>query len=210
MTIGYIVPHATPFVNGTRSATEALKDFTKNATLDLSNVSFDSNAQMEFDGTNDQFLLSDPGVGTSFSIEMLIKVNDYSNSPIFISPSSVGIDHYFRVSNNGTIGANFVEIADSTSDNYNSTTVLSTGEYYHVAISKTPSNGTLYVNGVAEDSHTATLPAAAWSGDWRIGARWNTTFFLDGELPLLKVYNKALSAEEVQQNFNTIKGRFGI
>ena len=187
-----------------------LKDLTGNSTIDITNVSFDSNAQMTFDGTDDQFVLSDPGVGTSFSIEVLIKVNDYSNGPRFISPSSVGIDHFLQVNTNGNIVAKFVEVPDSASDNYASTTVLSTGEYYHVIISKTPSNGTLHINGVAEDSHTPTLPAAAWSGDWRIGARWNSTFFLDGEIPMMKIYNRALTASEIKANYNAIKGRFNI
>ena len=202
--------HRTPFVNGTRSNTQGLVDRTGNKTITLSNLSYDSNAQMSFDGTDDQFLISDPDVGTSFSIEVIIKVNDYSNGPIFISPNSVGIDHFFRVLNNGNVSAKFVEIADSSADSYTSSTTLNTGEYYHVVISKTPSNGTIYVNGVAEDSHTPTLAAAAWSGDWRIGARWNTTYHLNGELPLLRVYNQALTSTEVTKNFNAIRSRFGL
>ena len=200
--------HATQFVNGTRSATTGLLDLTKNETITLSNMSYDSNAQMSFDGTDDQFLITDPGVGTSFSIEVVIKVDNYSNGPIFISPNSVGIDHFFRVNSNGTISANFVEIADSSNDGYSSTTTINTGEYYHVVISKTPSNGTIYVNGVAEDSHTPTLAAAAWSGDWRIGARWNNTYNLNGELPILKVYDRDLAPAEVLQNYHAFKSRF--
>ena len=200
--------HITPFVNGTRSTTQGLIDRTGNETITLSNLSYDSNAQMSFDGTDDQFIISDPGVGTSFSIEVVIKVDNYSNGPIFISPNSVGIDHFFRVNSNGTIRANFVEVPDTANDGYTSTTVINTGEYYHVVISKTPSNGTIYVNGVAEDSHTPTLPAAAWTGDWRIGARWNNTYNLNGEIPLLKVYNRALTAAEVLQNYNATKSRF--
>jgi len=200
--------HATPYVDGTRSTTQGLLDLTKNETITLSNMSYDSNAQMSFDGTDDQFVITDPGVGTSFSIEVVIKVDNYSNGPIFISPNSVGIDHYFRVNSNGTIRANFVEIADSSSDGYTSTTTINTGEYYHVVISKTPSNGTIYVNGVAEDSHTPTLAAAAWSGDWRIGARWNNTYNLNGELPILKVYDRDLAPAEVLQNYNAFKSKF--
>ena len=204
----YPSDHIIPFSGTERTATQGLLDLTKNETITLSNMSYDSNAQMSFDGTDDQFLITDPGVGTSFSIEVVIKVDNYSNGPIFISPNSVGIDHFFRVNSNGTIRANFVEIADSSSDGYTSTTTINTGEYYHVVISKTPSNGTIYVNGVAEDSHTPTLAAAAWSGDWRIGARWNNTYNLNGELPILKVYDRDLAPAEVLQNYNALKSRF--
>ena len=200
--------HPTQFTSGTRSTTQGLLDLTKNETITLSNLSYDSNAQMSFDGTDDQFQISDPGIGTSFSIEVVIKVNNYSNGPIFISPNSVGIDHFFRVSNTGKFSANFVEVPDTANDGYTSTTVINTGEYYHVVISKTPSNGTLYVNGVAEDSHTPTLPAAAWTSAWRIGARWNNTYNLNGEIPILKVYNRDLAPAEVLQNYNALKSRF--
>lgn len=202
--------HPTPYTSGTRLATESLLDLIGSNSINLSNMSFDSNAQMIFDGTNDQFVISDPQVSTTFSIEIVIKVNDYSNAPIFISPASVGIDHFFRIANTGTISARFVEVADSATDNYISSTVLNPENYYHVVISKSPSNGTLYVNGVAEDSHAPTLPAAAWSADWRIGARWNSTYWFNGELPMVKVYNKALSAEEVVANFQVTRKRFNI
>jgi hypothetical protein len=114
------------------------------------------------------------------------------------------------MNSNGTIKAQFVEIPDSSTDNYTSSTVLSASKYYHVVMSKSPLNGTLYINGVAEDSHTPTLPAAAWTSYWRIGARNNGTFWFNGELPTLKVYSRALAASEVKSNYNAIKGRFKI
>ena len=45
----------------------------------------------------------------------------------------------------------------------------------------------------------------------RIGAdgRTGTTVVL-GNLPATQIYNRALSAEEIRQNFNALKGRYGI
>jgi len=45
--------HSTPYVNGTRSATQGLLPVIGNSTIDLTNMSFDSSAKMTFDGTND-------------------------------------------------------------------------------------------------------------------------------------------------------------
>jgi len=204
--------HSTPYVNGTRSATQGLLDLTGNYSIDLSNVSFDSNAQKIFDGTNDRIQISNPGVAstTSFTVEFIIKRDTTGNRHIIISPNSVGVDHFFRFNSNNTLFARFIEIADSSADDYTSTTALAAGKYYHIVMSKTPSNGTFYVNGVAEDSHTPTLSAVAWSGEWRIGARANGSYYFDGEMPIVKVYDRALTAEEVKANFNAIKGRFNI
>jgi hypothetical protein len=42
----------------------------------------------------------------------------------------------------------------------------------------------------------------------KIGRGWGST--LDGNIGALKIYNKALSIQEIQQNFNALRGRYGI
>lgn len=48
----------------------------------------------------------------------------------------------------------------------------------------------------------------------RVGApAWTnlgTYGFWNGKIPISQVYNRALSAEEIQQNYNATKGRFGL
>ena len=51
--------HPTQLTAGTRSVSGSLLDLTGNSTIDLTNVSFDSNAQMTFDGTSDYIDLGD-------------------------------------------------------------------------------------------------------------------------------------------------------
>jgi hypothetical protein len=36
------------------------------------------------------------------------------------------------------------------------------------------------------------------------------TAFFNGKVPMVRVYNRALTASEIQQNFNALRGRFGI
>ena len=205
-----IKDHKTQYSNGTRSSTQGLLDLTGRSTVDIANVSFDSNAQMTFDGTNDQFTLNDPNTGTTFSMEFIVKANEYSSNPILISPNSLGYDHFVRINDSGKVFARFAEVANSSTDSYVGTTTLALGKFYHVTVTKSPTNGTIYVNGVAEDSHIPTLPAAAWSGTWKIGARGNNTFWFNGELPVIKIYNRALTADEVRNNYSNYKTRFNL
>jgi hypothetical protein len=37
-----------------------------------------------------------------------------------------------------------------------------------------------------------------------------TAYTWNGEIALFQIYNKALTASEIQQNFNALRGRFGI
>jgi type 1 fimbria pilin len=60
----------TPVIDGERSVSGSLLDLTGNSTLDLTNVSFDSNAQMTFDGTNDYASTSVLPMGTPSAITL--------------------------------------------------------------------------------------------------------------------------------------------
>ena len=65
---------SSPLLTSTRSDTASLIDLKRTTSFDVSNVSFDSNAQLELDGTNDYLLTSDNVTITGDqSIETLIK-----------------------------------------------------------------------------------------------------------------------------------------
>jgi len=42
-----------------------------------------------------------------------------------------------------------------------------------------------------------------------LGARFSAEYF-NGVIATGQIYNRALSAAEVQQNYNALKGRFGL
>ena len=49
------------------------------------------------------------------------------------------------------------------------------------------------------------------SSSYYIGRHWTSgSQILDGFIPQVSVYNRALTAAEIQQNFNALRGRFGI
>ena len=203
--------HATQFVNGTRSTTQGLLDLTKNETITLSNMSYDSNAQMTFDGTDDYFEISDPNVSSldGFSVELIIKPDNPTSSPAVIVPNSGGIDHWLRFDGNGRLYIRMIPAANSGGQNFKTSTQLSSGNYHHVVFTfKQSEGGKAYYNGALETSAAATLTALDWSSIWRIGQRGNNTMFFEGELPVLKVYNRTLTAAEVLQNYNALKSRF--
>lgn len=65
----------------------------------------------------------------------------------------------------------------------------------------------LYMNGVTEDSPVVDNKVAP-SNDNYIGRQGST--YLDGRVYNLRIYNRALSATEISQNFNAQRDRFGI
>lgn len=211
--------HATQFVNGTRSSTQGLLDLTGNSTINLANVSFDSNSQMIFDGTDD--LMSIAANGTTnysqpFTIECVFKVdsgatwdNGYRSNIFGIAGSYSGMYGLFK-NNNNNVG---LQLRDATSTAYATAAGLSKGVYYHLTGTWNGSDTMiLYVNGVATQTTSTTKTGATGSPNLYVGglrayggAAGN---YYQGEIPVAKYYNRALTAAEVQANFKNYRKRF--
>ena len=104
-----------------------------------------------------------------------------------------------------------IPAADSSAQDFVTSSTLSSSNYHHVIFTfKQSEGGKAFYNGNLENSASANFTALDWTSTWRVGQRGNNTYFYQGELPVLKVYNRALSADEVQQNYKAYKNRFNI
>jgi hypothetical protein len=224
--------HATPFVNGTRSSTQGLLDRTGNSTINLSDVSFDSNAQMTFDGADDVITL-----GSIFdnyntpTIEAVFKSNSASGTGFktiigWGAPQSLGGGNFSGIHlGNGTssytdeslmvwVGGSVLQMFVRKGHGY-----YHDDNYHHVVVTLASGSNKIYIDGVEE---TVTFKEGSVNTDsggfsqtnniTYIGRRPydNTAARFHGSIPLLKVYNRALTAAEVLQNFNATKSRFGL
>jgi hypothetical protein len=84
--------------------------------------------------------------------------------------------------------------------------------YHMVGTSEGTSNHILYLNGVQvqTSSTSVSVPTIANSVRYHVGCHNASVNFHNGYIANVKLYNRALSAEEVLQNFNAHRGRFGI
>lgn len=197
--------HATPFTpaGNTRSATQGLLPLIGNSTIDLTNVSFDSNAQMVFDGTNDYIdtNLTNLISGTNpFTIEAVTNKTsgDYGSIIGNYGPSYDNL--WFATAGLYLGGACY----------HSSYSTTMAGWHYSAVTRNTLGNTILYRDGV--QVNTATLTKSVDTGiNWRIGADVNGAgLAITGNIPLVKVYNRVLSAAEVAQNYRHYKTRFNL
>ena len=203
--------HATQFTTGTRSATQGLIDRTGNSTIDISNASFDSNAQMVFDGTDDTAsVASHSGIEIvdNVSIEYVYKrlSTDSVLDVIANKYHGTGWELFCTTGNKFSLaGRNGDGTYYSTG---NSGQTMVNNKFYHLVAIKEGTSWRLYVNGELDSSTTANT-VGTWSnnGILQIGGE-GTGYYPNMELPVLKIYNKALTAAEVLQNYNATKGRF--
>ena len=208
-------PHATPFVNGTRSATQGLLDRTGSSTINISNASFDSNAQMTFDGTDDYLAVphdSSQSFTGDFSIEAVIKGE--SNTANCIIQKGSGNDYYQEYwllqdmrSSQGRFTLVMGKSGNSSANYLNTSNALSQNIYYHVVATVSGSTSKIFINGVEAESGSISNRIQSTS-DLRIGWRVDGFAATNGEIPIVKLYNKALTEAEVFQNYNATKSRF--
>jgi hypothetical protein len=95
-----------------------------------------------------------------------------------------------------------------------------TGVWYHLAGVFMNGSGSFYLNGVFQNSVTynATINSATTcSGNWLIGTELyngttssNTIGPMNGNIGQVMAYNRILSDNEIRQNYNATKGRFGL
>ena len=189
------------YTTGTRSVTQGLKDLIGSSTIDLTNVSFDSNAQIVFDGTDDLIdITTNFGTLNAYTFEYVVYSNSSANMPIS-SRTSTAFYKYGAYSwryTHGGVGGEFYHTYGND-----------TG-WAHWVITYDGSTISVWENGVSKGTSSSS-GTADFSGGIRIGS-WasSASYTWDGKIPIMKMYNRALTATEIQQNYKSYKTRFKL
>lgn len=190
-------------------------------------LDFNNGGSIVFDGTNDY-------VDCGSSSLLNFGTGNFTLSAWFRTSTSVRatILSRFDYDSTGTIERGYLIDILSTGkirglfatngSNYrvaDSNTSVNTNNYFHVTVTRTnASTINLYINGVFESANTlisgnpsnidaVTAPfSIARRADYQTPAFTN---YLAGNVPSVQIYNRALSATEVLNNFNAVKSRFG-
>jgi hypothetical protein len=104
------------------------------------------------------------------------------------------------------------EHTTSGSTHHNSPVNVDANTWYYFVVSKGLSNTIkMFVNGVEIFSTGERSGNLTEFNGLKIGTyRSNNDRWFNGDISQVSIYNRALTAQEIQQNFNAIRGRFGI
>ena len=80
---------------------------------------------------------------------------------------------------------------------HNSTASLSVGQWYHVAATYDGSTTRIYIDGVEDSTHSATITIGTSTDKMQIGGDDGSSYDLTGAMYDARIYNRALSADEV-------------
>jgi hypothetical protein len=174
-----------------------------------------------FDGTNDYVSCGSvsSNLSSGVSFQLIFKSSD-------LTSRQQGLLTY----QSGTIGNPYInlwcpgdgrvrwETYTSTSPNVGTSIFssnLSNNVWYHI-IATYSSNGTnatvrVYVNGVENTSSTISAPNFSNSYNYTLEiGRYQNFGVLLGNIATAQIYNRALTASEIQQNYLATKSRFGL
>jgi hypothetical protein len=161
-----------------------------------------------FDGTNDYIVVnsnSDLLSKTEYTKFVFFYPTSLATSNNLISGGVSGENHAFW-----TYGTNKLNAGHNTIWNQVvGSTALSANVWYCGAVTFSNVSGwKLYLNGVLDGSNANTTTFNN-SGELRLGAFANANCFT-GQIPLALVYNRALTQQEILQNYNATKMRYGL
>ena len=168
---------------------------------------------IDFDGANDYISFSDnTGLNNqSISMESWSKLDSVPQSGFLFEKGSVNTQYSnFYNNNNGLFY--FRTKGLSTEDlNFDYTAYVSTSTWNHIVCTYASGIKTIYYNGVIVAQATGiTGTISTNTTGLFVGRHGSGGYPMNGKIAVSKVYNKALTAAEVFQNYNATKHRFSI
>ena len=81
---------------------------------------------------------------------------------------------------------------------------------HQVVATHNGTNRTLYVNNTNVLNDVNNISGQTSSGTLPLGGYSSGAYAFVGAIPIFKLYNRVLSSDELTQNYNALKGRFGL
>ncbi|MBU3744011.1 MAG: hypothetical protein FGM61_05590 [Sediminibacterium sp.] len=165
---------------------------------------------LQFDGINDYVTLTKPSAlvnGGTITICLFAK---WITTGTSVSTIKILVDN----NHTGTQGFVIQDRPDLSKilswGGLNSSYQVGNGNWVFIAVTQSTTNSYMYINGSLHAQTTISgglvnLQPNLYIGAWGAGGR-----YLNGNIGNVLIYNRALSATEISQNFNALKSRFGL
>ena len=208
----------TPFVNGTRTNTESLLDLTGNETITNVSLTYNSDGSFTFDHTDTNWIhagMNLANIPTPWTIGTWFKVDSSAATGTIYSlmgnsgTSATGVGQFIGVKSTPVPWAILYDGA-GTQKQISGTTPIVYGDYHLMLLTHDGSNAKLYMDDKLENDVLVDGFLPNTTRNMSIGLENSAYWPMFGDIPIAFMYNKDLSLEEVKQNFNALRGRFGI
>lgn len=213
-----------PYVLNSRTNNDCLRNSIDNQTLSLVDLSYTSQNEILFDGVNDEFEIPNFNYPSSwtdpFTIDAWIQIDSSGPWQDTSSGSNSGTGIIGRGSystSHGLIRVNpsninfFMCTAGATYQVVSTNNLADT--WYNFICAYDGNTMRLYRNGILVGQTVITNKSGApGNTNWKVGGGLafggNSGKWGKGRYPVIKIYNRALTQNEVINNYNFLKGRY--
>src|SRR5262245_47881091 len=166
---------------------------------------------VSFDGSNDNVSIANAAnlnLGSTGTIEAWVRLNAVNRWNSVLAKGTANNDslHNYALEINNSNRFLCILGSGSASRNLTSTVTVAVGQFYHVACVWNRTTLQLYVNGALNASVAQNLTPAANSALVTIGQFGGPADNLAGVVDEVRIYNRALSTTEIQNDMNTPVG----
>ena len=179
---------------------------TSNGTMSGTTFNSSNFGVFNFDGSSDEIDFSTLNITGNFTISLWADTNSTSyQTAIQLSNSTTTGTNDSTIFVRNTYENNRWGFYDGVSTLIGS--VLDLNRWYNLVMTKSSTTYTIFLNAEQENQNTKNNINIE---DFLIGRRLYSNFYYNGNIATTQIYNRALSASEVTQNYNALKGRFGL
>ncbi|MDB4338460.1 LamG domain-containing protein, partial [bacterium] len=182
----------------------------------ITNATFDSELgnYLDLDGSGDYINVPSTGLlDGDFTIEMWWNFDTVNPSGSGYRmlwggsgySSGTGLGHYIEDNKIRT----WVSVSGTTTNVLTSSGILSANTWHHIVLKREGGTWTSYLDGEQATTGSGTTTSLA-SSNSRIGAHYNTatSHDVDGKVGQVRIYDSALSQDQIRQNFNFTKNDY--
>ena len=177
---------------------------------------FNSNENsMDFDGTNDQIScgLSGGPLNTSYTYIIWFKFDQGTRSAgsgrkDMLYGINYARPHFtFDREGDGKWGNYLVKGGSSINNLKSTTSTWKNNKWYMIATTGNPTRDRIYVDGVLENEVALSGAYTSWS-TFNFSLANAQSF--PGQIAVAQFFDRELTPEQIKQNFNALRGRFGL
>jgi hypothetical protein len=171
--------------------------------------SSDGKGSIVFDGTNDYVNLGNIlNFTSSFTVELYFNASAWNDEWVGLLTKGDTAWRIHRLAVDTPIKINFT--VTGLSSVVNTASTINTNIWYHLVCVYNGTQLLIYLNGSLDATQNVTGTPSTNTKNLAVG--WNADFsgrrFFNGKIPVVKIYNRALSPAEILENYNATKGRF--
>jgi hypothetical protein len=205
---------ATPLAIGTRSTTQALLDLTNNNTWTVNNLTYSSDQTFSFNGSNSWIESPTSSVfdTQTVTMESWCYPTVTAQSGFLFEKGQVNTQYSNFFNGDGTFYFRTMGLSPQD-QTFASASYITANAWNHIVCTYGNGTKTIYINGVQiaqQTGVTGTIPTGQTNQYVGKFGNAGNNYPFNGKIAVSKVYNRSLSVAEVNQNFNALRGRYGI